>query len=116
LGYEEGSSSGKPGNEEPIKFVKSTTNDNNNPAKTKEDKQPLRSSKEKDARSESVEQRSNVLTVERRHQSGRNRFAQRRQLFSRYKEFFYGYYFYCANFGHKAVNCSLRLRHEQLRF
>jgi hypothetical protein len=116
LGYEEGSSSGKPGNEEPIKFVKSTTNDNNNPAETKEDNQPPRSSKVKDARSESVEQRSNVLTAERRHQSGRNRFAQRRQPFSRYKEFFYGYCFYCANFGHKAVNCSLRLRHEQLRF
>jgi hypothetical protein len=116
LGYEEGSSSGKPGNEKPIKFVKSTTNDNNNPAETKEDNQPPRSSKEKDARYESVEQRSNVLIVERRHQSGRNRFSQRRQPFSRYKEFFYGYCFYCANFGHKAVNCSLRLRHEQLRF
>jgi hypothetical protein len=24
--------------------------------------------------------------------------------------------FYCSNFGHKAVNCSLRLRNEQLRF
>jgi hypothetical protein len=36
--------------------------------------------------------------------------------FSRYKKFFYGYCFYCANFGHKAVNCSLRLRHEKLRF
>jgi hypothetical protein len=116
LGYEEGSSSGKPENEEPIKFFKSTSNDNNNPTKTKEDNQPPRSSKEKDARSQSVEQRSNVLTTERRHQSGRNRFSQRRQPFSRYKEFFYGYCFYCANFGHKAVNCSLRLRHEQLRF
>jgi hypothetical protein len=116
LGYEEGSSSGKPGNEKPIKFVKSTTNDNNNPTETKEDNQPPRSSKEKDARSESVEQRSNMLIVERRHQSGRNRFSQRRQPFSRYKEFFYGYCFYCANFGHKAVNCSLRLRHEKLRF
>jgi hypothetical protein len=28
LGYEEGSSSGQPRNKEPIKFVKSTTNDN----------------------------------------------------------------------------------------
>jgi hypothetical protein len=37
LGYEEGSSSGKPRNEEPIKCVKSTTNDNNKPAETKED-------------------------------------------------------------------------------
>jgi hypothetical protein len=116
LGYEEGSSSGKPGNEEPIKLFKSTTNDNNNLAETKEDNQLPKSSKVKDARSESVEQRSNVLTAERRHQSGRNRFSQRRQPFSRYKEFFYGYYFYCANFGHKVVNCSLRLRHEQLRF
>jgi hypothetical protein len=116
LGYEEGSSSGKPGNEEPIKFVKSTTNDNNKPAETKEDNQPPRTSKEKGARIESVERRNNVLSAERRHQQERNRFAQRRQPFSRYKEFFYGYCFYCSNFGHKAVNCSLRLRHEQLRF
>jgi hypothetical protein len=115
LGYEEGSSSGKPGNEEPIKFVKSTTNDNNKPAETKEDNQPPRTSKEKGARIESVEQRNNALSAERRHQQERNRFAQRRQPFSRYKEFFYGYCFYCSNFGHKAVNCSLRLRHEQLR-
>jgi hypothetical protein len=116
LGYEEGSSSGKPGNEEPVKFVKSTTNDNNKPAETKEDNQPPRMSKEKGARIESVEQRNNALSAERRHQQERNRFAQRRQPFSRYKEFFYGYCFYCSNFGHKAINCSLRRRHEQLRF
>jgi hypothetical protein len=116
LGYEEGSSSGKLGNEEPIKFVKSTTNDNNNPVETKEDNHPRRSSKVKDAIYESVEQRNNVLTAERRHHPGRNRFAQRRQPFSRYKEFFNGYCFYCSKFGHKAVNCSLRLRHEKLRF
>ena len=67
MGYEEGSNSGKLGNEEPIKFVKSTTNDNNNPAETKEDNQLPRSSKEKDARSESVEQRTNALIVESRH-------------------------------------------------
>jgi hypothetical protein len=116
LGYEEGSSSGKPRNEEPIKFVKCTTNDNHKLAKTKEDNQSPRMSKEKGARAESVEQRNNVLPTERCHQHGRNRFSQRRQPFSRYKEFFYGYCFYCSNFGHKAVNCSLRLRHEQLRF
>jgi hypothetical protein len=116
LGYEEGSSNDKPGDEEPIKFVKISTNDNNNPVETKEDNQLCRSSKVKYSRSESIEQRSNVRTAERRHQSGRNRFSQRRQPFSRYKEFFYGYCFYCANFGHKAVNCSLRFRNEQLRF
>jgi hypothetical protein len=122
LGYEEGSSSGQPRNKEPIKFVKasvhvkSTTNDNNKPAETKEDNQPPRTSKEKGARTESVEQRNNALPAQRHHQHERNRFSQRRQPFSRYKEFFYGYCFYCSNFGHKAVNCSLRLRHEQLRF
>jgi hypothetical protein len=42
LGYEEGSSSGKPRNEEPIKFVKCTTNKNNKLAGTKEDNQPPR--------------------------------------------------------------------------
>jgi hypothetical protein len=116
LGYEEGSSSGKLGNEEPIKFVKSTTNDNNKPVETKEDNQLPRMSKEKGARIESVEQRNNALSAERCHQQERNRFSQRRQPFSRYKEFFYGYCFYCSNFGHKAVNCSLRRRNEQLRF
>jgi hypothetical protein len=55
LGYEEGSSSGKTGNEEPIKFVKNTTNDNNKPVETKEDNQPPRTSKENGARTESVE-------------------------------------------------------------
>jgi hypothetical protein len=104
LGYEKGSSSGKPGNEEPIKFVKSTTNDNNKPAKIKEDNQPPRTSKEKGARNESTERRNNALSAEICHQQERNRFAQRRQPFSRYKEFFYGYCFYCSNFGHKAVN------------
>jgi hypothetical protein len=116
LGYEEGSSSGKPRNEEPIKFVKCTTINNNEPVGTKEDNQPPRTSKVKDARTEYVEQRCNALTAERRHQPGRNRFAQRRQPFPRYKEFFHGYCFYCSNFGHKAINCSLRLRHEKLRF
>jgi hypothetical protein len=116
LGYEEGSSSGKSRNEEPIKFFKSTTNDNKKPLGTKEDNQPPRTSKEKGARTESVEQRNNALPTQRHHQHERNRFAQRRRPFSRYKEFFYGYCFYYSNFGHKAVNCSLRLRHEQLRF
>jgi hypothetical protein len=122
LGYEEGSSSGHPRNKEPIKFVKaivhvkSTTNDNNKPIETKEDNQPPRTSKEKGARTESVEKRNNALPTQRHHQHGRNRFAQRRQPLSRYKEFFYGYCFYYSSFGHKAVNCSLRLRHEQLRF
>jgi hypothetical protein len=55
LGYEEGSSSGKPRNEEPIKFVKSTTNGNNKSAETKDDNQPPKMSKEKGARIESVE-------------------------------------------------------------
>jgi hypothetical protein len=115
LGYEEGSSSGQPSNKESIKFVKSTTNDNNKPAETKEDNQPPRRSKEKGARTESVDQRNNTPSAQGNHQHGRNRPAQRRQPFSRYKDFFYGYCFYCSNFGHKAVNCSLRFRHEQSR-
>ena len=54
LGYEEGSSSGKPGNEEPIKFVKSTTNDNNKPVQIKEDNQQPRMSKVNGVRTQSV--------------------------------------------------------------
>jgi hypothetical protein len=67
LGYEEGSNSGKPRNEEPTKFVKSTTNDNNKPTETKEDNQSPRTSKEKGARNKSVEQRNSELPAERRH-------------------------------------------------
>ena len=55
LGYEEGSNSGKPEIEEPIKFVKNTTNDDNKPAETKEDNQPPKTSKGKGARIESEE-------------------------------------------------------------
>jgi hypothetical protein len=88
----------------------------NKPAETKEDNQSPKSSKEKGARTKSVEQINSVPPAERHYQHGRNRFSQRRQPFSRYKEFFYGYCFYYSNFGHKAVNCSLRLRHKQLRF
>jgi hypothetical protein len=116
LGYEEGSSSGKPRIEESIKFVKSTTNDDNKLAETKEDNQPPKTSKGKGAKIESEEQRNNAAFAERCHQQERNRFAQRRQPLSRYKEFFYGYCFYCSNFGQKAVNCSLGPRNEQLRF
>jgi hypothetical protein len=116
LGYEEGSSSGQPSNKDFIKFVKSTTNDDNKPVETKEDDQPPRRSKEKGARIESVEQGNSTFPAQGNHHHGSNRFSQRRQPFSRYKEFFYGYCFYCSNFGHKAVNCSLRLRHELLIF
>ena len=73
LVYEEGSSSGQPRNKEPIKFVKYTTNENNKPAETKEDNQPPRTSKEKGARTEFVEQRNNVLPAQGIHQHGRNR-------------------------------------------
>jgi hypothetical protein len=85
LGYEEGSSSGHPSNKDFIKFVKSTTNDDNKSAETKEDNQPPRRSKEKGARTKSVEQGNNTLPTQGNHQHGRNQFAQRRQPFSRYK-------------------------------
>jgi hypothetical protein len=116
LGYEEGSSSQKTRNEEPIKFVKSITNDNNKPVEIKEDNQQPRMSKENGVRTESVGRRNNVLSTKRCHQQERNQFVQRRQPFSRYKIFFYGYCFYCSNFSHKAINCSLRLRNEQSIF
>jgi hypothetical protein len=115
LGYEEGSSSGQPSNKESIKFVKSTTDDNIKPTETKEDNQPQSRSKEKGARTESVKQRNNTPFAQGNHQHGRNQPAQRRQPFSRYKYFFYGYCFYCSNFGHKDVNCPLRFRHEKSR-
>jgi hypothetical protein len=72
LGYEEGSSSGRPRNKESIKFVKSTTNDNNKPVETKEDNQLPRRSKEKGARTKFVEQRNNALPTQGNHQHGRN--------------------------------------------
>jgi hypothetical protein len=72
LGYEEGSISGQPRNKESIKFVKSTTNDNNKPIETKEDNQLPRRSKEKGARTESIEHRNNALPTQGNHQHGRN--------------------------------------------
>jgi hypothetical protein len=113
LGYEEGSSSGQPSTKNSIKFVKSTFIDNNKYGETKEDNQPPRKSERKSTRIKSVEQRNNTPSTQRNHQHGRNRPAQRRQPFSRYKGLFYGYCFFCSNFGHKAVNCSLKFRYEQ---
>jgi hypothetical protein len=115
LGYEEGSSSGQPSNNEPIKFVKSTSYDNNKPAETKEDDRLPRKSKEKGTRTETVDQRDNTLSAQRNHQHGRNRPSQGRQPFSRYQGFFYGYCFFCSNFGHKVVNCYSKFRYEQSR-
>jgi hypothetical protein len=114
LGYEEGSSSGQTSNKESIKFV--AAKDNKKSAETKEDNQPPRRGKGKGARTKFVEQRNNTPSAQGNHQHGRNRHAQRRQPFSRYKDFFYGYFFYCSNFGHKDVNCSARFRHEKSRF
>jgi hypothetical protein len=108
LGYEEGSSSDYPSNTELIKFVKSSNIDNNHSTETKKENQPPRRNERKNTRIESVDQRD--------HQHERNRPPQRRQIFSRYTSFFYGYFFFCSNFGHKAINCSLRFRYEQSSF
>jgi hypothetical protein len=108
LGYEEGSSSDHPSNTESIKFVKSSNIDNNHSAETKKENQPSRRNERKNPRTEFVDQKVY------RHE--RNRPPQRRQTFSRYKNFFYGYCFFCSNFGHKAINCSLRFRYEQSRY
>jgi hypothetical protein len=105
LGYEEGSSSDHPSNTEPIKFFKSTIIDNNHSTETKKENQPPRRNERKSTRTESVDQRI--------YQHGRNLPTQRRQSFSRYKGFFYGYCFFCSNFGHKAITCSLRFRYHQ---
>jgi hypothetical protein len=113
LGYEEGSSSDQPGNKEPIKFVKSTIYDNKKPAETKDDNHLPRRSNERGTRTETMDQRNNVLFVQRNHQHRINRPSQRRQPFSRYQRFLYGYCFFCSNFGHKAVNCSLKLNYDQ---
>jgi hypothetical protein len=108
LGYEEGSSSDHPSNTESIKFVKSSNIDNSHSVETKKENQPSRWNERKNPRTEFVDQKVY------RHE--RNRPPQRRQTFSRYKNFFYGYCFFCSNFGHKAINCSLRFRYEQSRY
>jgi hypothetical protein len=108
LGYEEGSSSDHPSNTESIKFVKSSNIDNSHSAETKKENQPSRRNERKNPRTEFVDQKVY------RHE--RNRPPQRRQTFSRYKNFFYGYCFFCSNFGHKAINCYLRFRYEQSRY
>jgi len=94
LGYQEGSNSGQPRNKEYIKFVKPTFIDNNKYGETKEDNQPPRRSERKSTRTKFVEQRNNTPSAQRNHQNRRNRPAQRRQPFSKYKGFFYGYCFF----------------------
>jgi len=113
LDYEEGSNNGQPSNKESIKFVNSTCIGNNKYGETKEDNQPPRKSEGRSTKIEIVEQRNNIPSTQRNHHHGRNRPAQRRQPFYRYKGFFYGYCFYCSNFGHKVVNCSLKFRYEK---
>jgi hypothetical protein len=108
LGYEEGSSSDHPSNTEPIKFVKSSNIDNSHSAETNKENQPPRRNERKSTTTKFVDQK------DYRHE--RNRPPQRRQIFSRYKDFFYGYCFFYSNFGHKAINCSLRFRYEQSRY
>jgi hypothetical protein len=108
LGYEEGSSSDHPSNSESIKFVKSSNIDNNHSAETKKENQPPRRNERKSTKIEFVDQK------DYRHE--RNRPPQRRHIFSRYKDFFYGYCFFCSNFGHKDINYSLRFRYEQSRY
>jgi hypothetical protein len=105
LGYEEGSSSDHPSNIEPIKFVKSTIIDNNHSAETKKENQAPRRNERKSTRIEYVDQRN--------YQHGINRPAQRRQSFSKYKGFFYGYWFFYSKFAHKYITCSLKFRYEQ---
>jgi hypothetical protein len=108
LGYEEGSSSDHPSNTEYIKFVKSSNIDNNHSVETKKENQPPRRNERKSTRTEFVDQKDYRYEI--------NRPPQRRQIFSRYKYFFYGYCFFCSNFGHKAINYSLRFRYEQSRY
>jgi hypothetical protein len=108
LGYEEGSSSNHPSNTKPIKFVKSSNIDNSHSAETKKENQRPRRNERKSTRTKFVDQ------SDYRHE--RNQPLQRRQTFSRYKSFFYGYCFFCSNFGHKDINCSLRFRYEQSSF
>jgi hypothetical protein len=103
LGYEEGSSSDHPSNTDSIKFVKSSNIDNSHPAETKKEDQPSRWNERKNPRIEFADHKI--------YQP-----PQRRQSFSRYKNFFYGYCFFCSNFGHKAIKCSLRFRYEQSRY
>jgi hypothetical protein len=108
LGYEEGSSSDHPSNTESIKFVKSSNIGNSHSAETKKENQPPRRNERKSSRPEFIDQKD--------YWRDRSRPPQRRQMFSRYKDFFYGYCFLCSNFGHKAINCSLRFRYEQSRY
>jgi hypothetical protein len=108
LGYEEGSRTDHPSNTEPIKFAKSSNIDNSHSTKTKKENQPPSRNERKSTRTEFVDQK------DYRHE--RNQPPQRRQIFSRYKGFFYGYCFFYSNFAHKAINCSLRFRYEQSRY
>jgi hypothetical protein len=97
-----------PSNTESINFFKPSTIDNSHSAETKKENQPPRRNERKSPRTDFVDQKD--------YWYDRSRPLQRRQIFSRYKDFFYDYCFLCSNFGHKAMNCSLRFRYEQSRY
>jgi hypothetical protein len=108
LGYEEGSSSDHPSNTESIKFVKSSKIGNSHSAETKKENYPPRRNERKSPRPEFIDQKD--------YWCDRSQPPQRRHIFSRYKDFFYGYCFLCSNFGYTAISCSLRFRYEQSRY
>jgi hypothetical protein len=105
LGYEEGSSCSQPRNKDSIKCVKSTFIDNNKYGEMEEDNQPPRKSERKSTRTKTVEQRN--------HRAWKKSTCSKKTTISKYKGFFYGYCFFCSNFGHKYINCSLRFGYEQ---
>jgi hypothetical protein len=108
LGYEEGSSSDHPSNTKPIKFVKFSNIDNSHSAETKKENQPLRRNERKSIRTEFC--RSEKLSAWKKSTHSK------KTIFFQVQRIFLWIFFFCSNFGHKDINCSLRFRYEQSSF
>jgi hypothetical protein len=99
LGYESGSSSSQSEKKESTKMIKfqvSRQSDYDHTLQTKVNKDELNSEQEQS------------------QQKLKQPISRGRSIF-RYQNLFYGYCYYCSNFGHKAANCGIKFRSMQLR-
>jgi hypothetical protein len=98
LGYVNGSRSKQPESKEPVKMIKF---------------QVSRQSDHESTLSPKYNKDKMIPGKKQRDQRMDKQVSRRRPSF-RYQNFFYGYCFYCSNFGHKIANCQIKFRDMHL--
>jgi hypothetical protein len=98
LGYLNGSSNKEPEIKEPIKMIKF---------------QVRRQSDHESTMSPKANKDKMIPDKKKRDEKMEQQMSRRRPSF-KYQNFFYGYCFYCSNFGHKIANCQIKFRDMHL--